>query len=436
MFKTPEGPRSIDAAFPSPQGDRVFTIDGHGDGVMWDVKAQRSLFSIDGAPASLSDPRLAQTVFDQKGDRIVFIDKAQIAGIYDARTGQKLFALCEKSTSLSRSFQECDIKSEFVAFSPGSEWIANVGLNGVELWSASTLKRTRFIEKWGTKAATFDPTGNRVAIYGEKSSGDYGDDKRYIMVTTVEGASETKTVHPANGPSKEIRTLSLTSDSSRLLFAAQFLGAGVWNGNNGQQLLDASGKEAEAARGGGARRFQETDFVSNAAFVGNSDQVIVWGSTPDVGYIISGEGAITPGVMAGHEGEVNRLSVSANGTLAATTGDDGIARVWDLRHRIEIARFLGHSDNHYLYDIRFMPGDGAIVSAGGDQTSQVWLLPSDGNDLVAQVCNGIPQSKRQFRADELRRWPELKGLADPCAQAEAGEIQRILSNLLSWGIDT
>jgi len=132
--------------------------------------------------------------------------------------------------------------------------------------------------------------------------------------------------------------------------------------------------------------------------------------------------------MLGPEGDVDHLTVSADGILAMTAASGYSIRVWDLRDRLEIARFTDHLDS--IEDVRFMPGGRAVVSGSRDKTVQVWLLPPDEDQLVAEICHALPQDEQQFRADELRKWPELRGLAAPCAKTELGIVRRIVSNIL------
>ena len=72
----------------------------------------------------------------------------------------------------------------------------------------------------------------------------------------------------------------------------------------------------------------------------------------------------------GHAGAVYHVSLSADGALALTAGEDGTARVWEVASGAERLVLAGHGAA--LHDAAWSPDGGRILTAGADGTVRMW----------------------------------------------------------------
>jgi WD40 repeat protein len=78
-------------------------------------------------------------------------------------------------------------------------------------------------------------------------------------------------------------------------------------------------------------------------------------------------------VLAGHEGRLNRVVPSPDGTMLATCSDDGSARLWDASTGACTATLGGHPG--WVNDARFSGDGDVLVTVGGGGGALVWDLP-------------------------------------------------------------
>ena len=74
--------------------------------------------------------------------------------------------------------------------------------------------------------------------------------------------------------------------------------------------------------------------------------------------------------LSGHDGPVNALALSNDGTLLATAGDDQVAMAWDLATDTEIATLRSNTDS--LIDVAFSPDNATMATASDDGTARIW----------------------------------------------------------------
>ncbi|MFE0156261.1 trypsin-like peptidase domain-containing protein [Nonomuraea sp. NPDC059007] len=81
--------------------------------------------------------------------------------------------------------------------------------------------------------------------------------------------------------------------------------------------------------------------------------------------------------LAGHDGPIRAMALSADGRLLATGGDDHVIRLWDDEGRPVGQPFIGHDGD--VLDVTFTPDGTMLLSAARDGTVRLWAL--DGTQL-------------------------------------------------------
>ena len=97
-----------------------------------------------------------------------------------------------------------------------------------------------------------------------------------------------------------------------------------------------------------------------------------------------------------HRGWIRALSVSPDGTLVATCGNDLLVKVWNLADGVLVKEFAGHETQ--IYNVAFHPGGKELVS--GDLKSNVihWELET-GKQLRKFTLAALHKYDTQFLAD-------------------------------------
>ncbi|HEX2048326.1 MAG TPA: TIR domain-containing protein [Acidimicrobiales bacterium] len=135
----------------------------------------------------------------------------------------------------------------------------------------------------------------------------------------------------------------------------------VWRWRSGLVLVDRSDQEGRV----GALAFGPT----GALVSGGEDGVVrLWDGGGDGAFRVVGE----------HEGAVNSVAFSADGTAVVSTAADGTVRVWDPSGALVSALRGGEGD---FWGAAFSP-DGQLVVAGGDDGAvRVWKVHGGADPL-------------------------------------------------------
>lgn len=113
--------------------------------------------------------------------------------------------------------------------------------------------------------------------------------------------------------------------------------------------------------------------VSAARFIPNLSRIVTVGLIDDTLQICDLESGTTLGQVAtGHAG-TRTLTISPDGRLAATGGNDRAIFLWDLQTLSRIGQFEGHSG--VISALKFS-ADGRELLSAGDSTIRIWNVDS------------------------------------------------------------
>jgi WD40 repeat protein len=95
--------------------------------------------------------------------------------------------------------------------------------------------------------------------------------------------------------------------------------------------------------------------------------------------------------LTGQAGTVNSVAFSPHGRLLATGGDDGIARIWDLRGNA-VATLAGHRAP--INSVAFEPGRSSpkVVTASADGTVRVWDASTSGPAFYLRAARSVGET--------------------------------------------
>jgi WD40 repeat protein len=75
-------------------------------------------------------------------------------------------------------------------------------------------------------------------------------------------------------------------------------------------------------------------------------------------------------VLEGHRSSVNMVSISREGSRAASASDDGHVRIWDTSNGAQVSCLDGHDGP--VKSVEYSPDSSYIVSGGFDATIRIW----------------------------------------------------------------
>ncbi len=373
-----------DAEF-SPDGKQLASAGLDGDVRLWRLDTAHPVVSLDhGGSAAW------RGTFSPDGKWIAITAKDGIAREYDGMTGALVHELRGHAQEVT-----------FVAFSPDSSQIATASADGTaRLWTTSS----------GAAIATIDAGAKRVRFVGYSHDGatlatthDDGTVRLWNAATHAPGAVLTP-------PDGKARRVVWSPDGRRLLVPLDGHGAVLW---------DASGRLLGQAP-------MSADFVMGAAWRPDGAQFTLGASTREIN-VYDGATAKQTGELIGHTlGPIATVEYAPDGVTVATTGGDGLVRLWTGSHQKLV---VGDGD-YPTMGASFRP-DGALIATAGIDI-QVW-------DTVTGALVGVLVGERQVtnagatelhwspdgtrllvmslaRPPRLWRVPEWRGTSDELAQ--------------------
>ncbi len=330
---------------------------------------------------------VSSVAYSPDGLRMVTGSYDSTAKVWDAATGQELFALTgHKGFVMS------------VAFSPDGQRIVTGGgpwgvgkLPGeAKVWDAQTGQLLLELKghNYSVWSVAFSPDGQRIVTGATDWAGGLGD----VMVWD---ARTGQNLLALVGQKAWVRSVAFSPDGQRLVTSGEGFTAKVWDAATGQELLTlkghaggvtsvAPGPGQRIVTGGDDGTAKVWDVVTGQellAIKAHADVVRAVAFSPDGQRIITGSRDQTVKVwnaatgqeifaIKGHAGHVRGVAFSPDGKRILTGSDDRTAKVWDATTGQNVPTLTGHMD--FISGIAFSPDGRRIVTSSGDGTAKVW----------------------------------------------------------------
>ena len=294
-------------------------------------------------------------------------------------------------TSVSIKAHDAGIHS--VAITPDGKAIITGSADGsIKLWNADKLRETRSFrgDLGSLEHVALAPNGKWAASCSARLT------VQEMRVQLWDLASGTEHGRGLKGAADNYRTSSISSDGKRLAAGSGDKSVWVWSfefagikplqlkGHKGAVTGVAFARSADtllsAAEDGTVRQWDLStgaDKGSLNASVGPIRCLAFGGKKVAVGGKSLAVRRKTASFtrFEGHEGFVNCVAFSSDGTLLASGGTDGTVRIWLVEEATELARFEGHT--RAVGSVAFGPDAGVLFSGGDDGTLRRWpvVLP-------------------------------------------------------------
>jgi transcription initiation factor TFIID subunit 5 len=101
-------------------------------------------------------------------------------------------------------------------------------------------------------------------------------------------------------------------------------------------------------------------------------------------------------VFSGHNGPVQALAFSQDGTKLATAGDDKYVHIWDISSGTRIKKMGGHRG--CVTSLAFSQEDSLLASSGLDGSVRIWdILRSEEDDSPMENVHAKRKKKKVLR---------------------------------------
>ena len=312
------------------------------------IAADRLVFTID-------DPSTGNVVWSPNGDLIATggsVGGNAVADVvlWDANTGAEVHRL---------TGHRGDIES--ITFSNDGSMVVSTSADGTaRVWDAGTgteLERFRAKHYEAFPGASFSPDGTQL-ILGTQCCLDLKEHALAMRVIDTRTWTVERAI-PVEGREEVVVAPSFSPDGTKIVAETA-----IWDVATGRQLVDTPGHVIGIWRPDGAVVAQNDQ---------NTEGVVIADAT---------DGSIVDRVTV--PGGVTGFAWSPDGTLFATGGYDGFARVFDGESREEILTLAGHRS---LVGLVAFNSDGTrLVTGGGDGTARVWDVSPEGGAEVGAAA--------------------------------------------------
>lgn len=322
----------------SPDGTTAVTASADGTLKLWDLESGDEIRTFEG---HTDEVRGAD--FRADGSQILSGSDDMSMILWDAQTGE---AVTTFTDGLSEIYDVAISSSGVTALSGFADgrivlWNVNTG-QSLLTYDASVGGHTD--EVWSVQY-TADETG---FLSTSQDS--------LVMFWRFEAGAP---VQVFEGHSSRVTEAQFSSDGKRIVSGSEDNSVIIWDVATGAQLQ---------------RFLGHTFLIYNIAYNPVREQVASasWDSTVRIWDL--NHGAIirqfNSNADLAHQGTINHIDISHDGTLAVTAGDDARLVLWDIATGEPIREFVGHQEA--VNAVEFSPDDTLIASAGDDDVLALW----------------------------------------------------------------
>jgi WD40 repeat protein len=371
----------------SPDGTEIASASDDGSVRIWDIAARKQTAEM----AGHTGPILSVT-YSADGKMLATGGEDGAIRVWDSTTGRQDVLLAGHDGWVTS-----------IAFAPSGNFIASGGDDGVALvWDiANRQERIKFTGHiGGVNSVACSPDGMSVA-----SGGDDGT----IRIWDISSGQERFRLE-LSGP---VMAVAFSPDGKILAGGGDDGSLRIWDPATGKQRVRLTG-HGKAVRSIAFDPRLDVSPDSRVLASGGEDATIrMWDTA--TGQQVS--------LLSGHTEAVYSVAASFDAESLASTGIDGIIRIWDSTQQ-QRAQLTGHTDA--VLSVAYRPDGTALASAGRDGTIRIWN-PESGAQIggtafgisrvqgrpLAGIQNDTPSAE-----DTLGVQQDVETLADLIAATE------------------
>jgi WD40 repeat protein len=313
----------------SPDGTRVFAMNGSGVCRLWNVASGNLLQTIN---ASYMSSAYSSVAYAPDGTRVASSGSDGLIKQWNPDTGV-LLATYKGHSAFQSGMNASPDGRRIITFN-------DYGGVNAEVWDTRTGLRL-FLLEGHTKpviSAGFLPDGTMVTVGADRAVNFWSAGDGHLLRTI------TLSVNPNEA--------ALSPDGKRMAIA---------NGNNWRMLDVESGTLGAAVTG-------HTGYVSDAAF-SSDGALLITGSGDGLVKLWDADTGVCHKTFTGHAGAVTAVAISPDGQTVLSGGNDSTAKQWDVV-TTNCIRTLTHIN--VVMDVDFSPDGAKMLTIDNNPDVNVW----------------------------------------------------------------